>query len=221
MKRISLSIRILAMLAGLTLAGSQGKSQGQMGISVRNGQLQSFYFALGDYYRVPEREVWVIHDEGIREDEVPVVLFIARHSRYQPEEIIRLRHDGYSWTDISARCGVQPEQYLVVDRPAGPPYGNAWGYYKHGPGSRGRERFSDEQFVNAVNVRFLTDRYGCSQDDVYRLHSRGESYANIHEEFRSHGRGHGGNNDDQGEGRGRGHGKGHGNGKHKGWKGDD
>ncbi len=221
MKRLSLGLRIGAMLAGLMLAGGQAKSQGQMGISVQNGQLQSFYFALGDYYSVPQREVVVIHDQGIRDDEIPVVLFIARHSRYQPDEIIRMRHDGYSWVDISGRCGVEPERYLVVERREGPPYGNAWGYYKHGPGSRGRGRFTDDQFVSAVNVRVLTDRYGCSQADVVRLHSRGESFANIHQDFRSRGKGHWGDNDDQGRGHGNGRGKGHGNGKHKGWKGDD
>jgi hypothetical protein len=197
------------MAGGLTLGiASAAFSQAQMGFSVSNGNLQSFYFAVGGYYHVPGRQVVVVHDYGIPDEELPVVFFIAHHSHYGPDEIVHMRRLGSSWYDVAVRCGVDPYAYDIRQYHQGPPYGNAWGYWKHHPE---RRIVSDDVFIRRVNERFLSDRYGRSVDDVQRYHSNGYGYSRIADEF-EHGHGHG-----HGEGNDQGEGKSHGHGKHKGW----
>ncbi len=198
----------MAMLASPDRSGAQTS----MGLNIRNGKVENFYMAIGDYYRVPEREVTVIHERGIAEDEVPVVYFIARHSRYAPSDIVQMRLRGESWWDISDRCGVSRDDYYIDESGvSGPPFGHAYGYWK----KHRRGRFSDNDIVTSVNVHWMKDRYGWSAPEVIRYRSNGESWASIHEKFRARGDNEG---EDHGHGNGRGNGRGHGNGKHKGWK---
>ena len=77
-------------------------------------------------------------------DDYPVVLLMARASHRPPEEILRLRLDYYSWSDIMYRLRIAPSVLFVgLDRDPGPPYGKAWGYWRkhlHEEGYRYRDR---------------------------------------------------------------------------------
>jgi hypothetical protein len=208
----AIAIFTMALLASPDRSGAQTR----MGLDIRNGRVDNFYVAIGDYYRVPTREITVVHERGIVEDEIPVVYFIARHSGRDPQTIVAMRLRGDSWVDISNRCGVSTDAYYLNESGvSGPPFGNAYGHYKHGRGRRAG--FSDNDIVTSVNVHWMKDRYGWSAPEVIKYRSSGESFASIHEKFRS--RGDRDENDQgHGHGNGRGHGNGHGNGKHKGWK---
>ena len=218
-----LTILTISLFTGVRTASAQA----EFGISVDNGQVRSFHIAMGDYYRVPERDVIYVEREGIPEDEIPVVLFISRHSGYAPAAIIRMRHSGRSWVEISNRCGIEPDAYYIAGAErSGPPYGNAYGYRRN----HGQIVLTDDDIVRGVNVHFLADRYHRDQSEIYRLRSNGRGYRSIYGEFEGRHdqhserndhdgyRGHQGNGN--GKGHGKGHGNGHGNGKHKGW-GDD
>jgi hypothetical protein len=197
------------MAGGLILGtASLAFSQAQMGFSVTNGNLDNFYFAIGGYYHVPNRQVVVVHDYGIPDEEIPVVFFIANHSHYAPAEIVHMRRAGSSWYDVAVRCGVDPYAYDIRDYDAGPPHGNAWGYWRNHPD---RRVVADEIFVRRVNERFLSDHYGRSVNEIQHYRSNGYEYSRMANEF-EHGRGHGhGDGDEKGEGHG------HGHGKHEGW----
>jgi len=166
------------------------------------------------------QRVRVMRDEGISEDEIPVVLFIAQHSGYQPYQIIQMRRQGRSWMSISSSCGVDVTAYGIPYREirTGPPYGNAYGYYKH-HGKKGWQRhtFSDDEIIASVNTRFLTARYGdACATEVNKLHSVGRNYPAIYTELRqNHDRGdhNNWNSNKGGHGKGRGH--------NKGWKYDN
>ncbi len=54
MKKI---IVLFAVLIGLASAASVSAQNVSTGISIADGELRSFYFAIGDYYRVPESRV--------------------------------------------------------------------------------------------------------------------------------------------------------------------
>jgi len=68
----------------------------------------------------------------------PVVLLLARASRRSPQEILKLRLDYLSWSDILFRLNISPAVLFAgLDRDPGPPYGKAWGYWrKHPRGDR-------------------------------------------------------------------------------------
>jgi len=67
-----------------------------------------------------------------------VILLLARASRRSPQEILRMRLDYLSWSDIMLRLNISPAVLFAgLDRDPGPPYGKAWGYWrKHPRGER-------------------------------------------------------------------------------------
>jgi len=90
------------------------------------------YVSLGREYNVPYREVYSIHEAGIPDDDIPVILYIHERSPYSIQHIYGLRLHGASWDQLSTWCRVP----LYKDgHRHGPPHGNAYGYYRHGRGS--------------------------------------------------------------------------------------
>jgi hypothetical protein len=91
--------------------------------------------------------------------------------------------------DITLRFGLGPDIYYVpVQRVYGPPYGNAYGHYKHKKRKDWHTiRLADDEVVNLVNLRFISERYGHPPEEVMRMRSAGRSFAAINDELR-HGR---------------------------------
>jgi hypothetical protein len=173
------------------------------GISVADGELRSFYLAIGDYYRVPEpRVVHVKNHYRVRDEELPVFFYLASCARVDPEVILdlRLRH-GMSWLNITFHFGLTPEIYYVPVQRVGPPYGKAYGYYKkHGHDYR-KVVLADADVVNLVNLRFISDYHRVAPEMVMDLRGQGRKFAAIHEDVR---KGKGGpQRDDNGQGKDR------------------
>lgn len=172
-----------------------------IGISVGDEGVRSFYFSVGDYYRVPEATV-VQYRRVIPDDELPVVFFIAQRARVAPAIIVRLRSGGMSWYDISLRYGIGPDVYYVpvnVER-LGPPYGKAYGHYRKYPRHKWKHiRLADDDIVNMVNLKFISDYEHVSPDEVIRHRGKGAHFRDIHggiekrhheDRARKEGRGH-------------------------------
>lgn len=154
------------------------------GISIGDRGLRSFYLSVGDYYNVPQREVVVVHERNIPDEEIPVVFYIAKRAHVSPEEVAVYRRRGCSWMEVTRHYGLGPDIYgrtVVVE---GGPRGNAWGYYKHNKHRNVETVYvNDNDIVSYVNTRVVCDRYGCSQDDVHRLRNQGYGYVNIHDRY--------------------------------------
>ncbi len=207
---------ILAALIGLCL--SQGTAQAQtrdidLGISVSDGRLRSFYLALGDYYRVPPRQVVEIHDRyRFPEEELPVVYFLAARAHVEPAVIINFRMRKMSWLDIAFHYRLTPDIFFVpvsVER-IGPPYGNAYGYYrKYGPAKDWKRiALTDREVVDLVNLRFMSEHYNVSPQSVMAMRGRESKFVVINDEIRM-----GKDNGNPGKGNKGGNGKGKGKGK--------
>lgn len=157
-----------------------------VGATIVDGNIRNFYLAIGEYYRVPEREVIVIRERHIPDHEVPVVLYIAQKAHVEPAVIIDLRLKGSSWMDITLHFGLGPDIYYVPMREvSGPPYGHAYGYYKHKPKHQWKNiRLDDDEVVNQVNLRFISERYKYAPDEVVRMRSGGKDFIVINEDIR-------------------------------------
>lgn len=157
-----------------------------VGLSIQDGELRSFYLAIGDYYRVPEQTLIVVRERHIPDDEVPVVFFIAQQARVSPDVIIKLRLSGKSWMDITFHYGLTAQIFYVPFAVApGPPYGKAYGYYKNKPKNKWREiRLSDVDVVNFVNLKFVSGYYGYSPDEVVKMRGKGRSFVKINSEVK-------------------------------------
>jgi hypothetical protein len=160
-------------------------AQVQFGISAGSGGVNSFYLAIGDYYRVPEREIVVVRERRIPDEEIPVVFFIASRAHVGSAAVMDFRLAGNSWMDVALHFGLGPDVFYVpVERDYGPPYGHAYGYYKHHKRKQWSSiRLGDGDIVNFVNLRFMSEHYGYSPDQVIRLRSEGRSFRDINEGF--------------------------------------
>ncbi|OGC85907.1 MAG: hypothetical protein A2V73_08120 [candidate division Zixibacteria bacterium RBG_19FT_COMBO_42_43] len=176
----------LAAIVLFSFAPQIGRADVNVGLSIQDGEVRSFYLAVGDYYGVPERSLIVVRERHIPDDEVPVVFFLAREARVGPDVIVNLRLSGKSWMDITLHYGLSPQIFyvpLAVD--PGPPYGKAWGYYKKHPRNKWREiRLADADVVNFVNLKFISNHYGYSPDQVVKMRSGGKKFVAIHGEIK-------------------------------------
>lgn len=145
-----------------------------IGVSGGRGGVDGFYFSLGEHYNVPEREI-VLVERSISRDDTNVAYFLAAKARRDVRYITELRLSGKSWWDISLRLGLDPRTIYVIDtyNDYGPPYGKAYGYYKDK-----HYRLDDRQVVELVNVRFLSEYYRISPDEVIERRRKGVSYHN-------------------------------------------
>lgn len=153
------------------------------GISVGPEDLKSFYFSISDYYHVPEKEVLVVRERKIPDEELPVVFFIAARSGVEPKVIVDLRLGGSSWYDISVRYGIYADVYYVplVVSP-GPPYGKAYGYYKNKPKKDWKKiKLADDDIINLVNLRYISEYYDYKPENIVKMRSDGKNYVMISE----------------------------------------
>ena len=73
MKKAVIQFAIVLFLMSVATASAQVSA----GVSITSGH-NSFYFAIGDYYRVPESRVVYVRDHyRIPDEELPVVFFLA------------------------------------------------------------------------------------------------------------------------------------------------
>jgi hypothetical protein len=181
-------LTVLLALAALSVGApvAQAETRVDIGASIVSGDLRGFYLSLCEYYQVPEREVVVLRARYIPDYDIPVVLYIAQRARVAPGVVVDLRLAGHSWMDITLRFGLGPDIYYVpVQRVYGPPYGNAYGHYKNKNRNDWHTiRLADDDVVNLVNLRFISERYGHPPEEVMRMRSAGGSFSAINDELR-------------------------------------
>ena len=150
-----------------------------IGVSITNGELRSFYFSLSDYYRVPEEKIIIIKKRYpvIIEDELPILLLIVREARVEPDIIIQLREKGYSWYDIMIRFKIYPEvvfkRYIIY----GPPYGKAWGHHKK------KIIYDDRDIIIFSNLKFLSEYYHEDPQIILKYKEKYPRFVDVHREI--------------------------------------
>ena len=183
---------VLACAAGFVLL--QGPAGAQVrgvvpGMSVPDGKLADFYLAVSDYYEVPPLHAVELHERyRCPDEEIPVVYFIAARAHVAPASIVSLRLRRKSWLDIAFHFGLKPDIFFIplrTDR-VGPPYGNAYGYYRrYAPTREWRKMaLSDEEVAALVNLRFMSEYYGTPPESVMAMRGRGSSFVAINGELK-------------------------------------
>lgn len=172
---------------GMTPSPCEGATQWNVGIQGGSQGIEGFQISIGEYYRVPQQEVIVVHEHGIPEEELPVVFYLAQRAHVSPNVIVDLRLHHMSWMDITLHFGLSPEIYYVpVPTGRHHPHGKAYGYYDKYPRHQWKHiRLRDDDIVNQVNLRFISDHYGYAPDRVMRYRSEGRGFEAINHEVRS------------------------------------
>ena len=179
-KKIFLILVLFISFLAIFPASSNARSEAGMKITgegVSEG-VRGFYIAIGDYFHVPEREIIIIRERRVRDEEIPVVLFLAQRAGVSHKTIIKLRLSGMTWLELSLYYGLSPEIFYVPVRVIkGPPYGRAYGYYRNKPRSAWKAiRLNDAEILDLVNLRFISEYYGYPAEEVIRLRSGGDNF---------------------------------------------
>ena len=172
----------------LIMSAVSTKADVSIGVSADDDGIKSFYMSIGEHYKVPEKEVIVIREQKIPDDDLPVIFFIARHATVEPSVVVKLRLAGKSWMDITTHFGLSPAIYYVAfDNDPGPPYGKAWGYYKnHKKDDWKTIRLADNDVVNFVNIKFMSERHGYSPHEVIKMRENGQGFAKVNAKIKNH-----------------------------------
>lgn len=171
---------IMTVLLAVGLMAS-ARADINIGVSADETGIRDFYLAIGDHYRQPEKEIIVVRERGIPDDELPVVFFLASRAGVSPAAIIKLRLGGSSWMDITFHYGLTAGIFYVdLGRKPGPPYGKAYGHFKNKPKKQwGEIALADPDIVNFVNLKFLSSHYGYSPNEIISMRSKGQSFTKI------------------------------------------
>ena len=186
MKKLLIFSLALFLIQGIVQAQD---TQVDFGISVADGELRSFYLAVSSHYRVPGEEVVAVKERyRFRNEELPVVYYLAARARVKPSAIIGLRINRMSWLDISLHFGLTPEIFFVplsVEK-IGPPYGKAYGYYKKYRPKKEWNKIvlSDSEVVDLVNLRFVSEYHGLAPSEVIKMRGQGKNFVNINAEIK-------------------------------------
>lgn len=156
------------------------------GLQVDDEGRKSFYLAVSSHYQVPEKEIVVVRERRVPDEEMPVVFFLASRLNVSPKTIIDLRLGGKSWMDITFQYGKTAEIFYVpVENVSGPPYGHAYGHFKKRSKNKWNEiRLSDDDIVNFVNLKFISDHYGWTPDEVVKMRQNGKDFVDINHEVK-------------------------------------
>jgi len=167
-------------------AGNQCRADVDIGLSIGDGGIKGFYLAIGEHYKVPEKQIVVVREKKITDEELAVVFFLAQRARVAPDVVIKLHLGGKSWMEISAHFGLTAEIFYVpVKRAPGPPYGKAYGHFKNKKKNQWTTiKLTDTEVVNFVNLKFISEHYGYSPDDVIKMREKGNSFVAINAEVK-------------------------------------
>lgn len=162
------------------------KADVDIGVSIGDDGIKSFYLAIGNHYNVPEKEIIIVRKKNIPDDELPIVYFLARKAGVSPGVIIKLRLGGKSWWEITVHFGLNAGIYYVpVKSNPGPPYGKAYGHFKNKKKNEWHKIvLTDLEIINFVNLRFISEHYGYSADEVIKMREKGKSFVVINTEVK-------------------------------------
>ena len=175
-KKIFLILVLFISFLAIFPASSNARSEA--GMKITDEGVMGFYLAIGDYFHVPEREIIIIRERRVRDEEIPVVFFLAQRASVSHNTIIKMRLSGMTWLEISLHYGLSPEIFYVPVRVIkGPPYGRAYGYYRNKPRSAWKAiMLNDAEIIDLVNLRFISEHYGYPAEEVIRLRSGGDNF---------------------------------------------
>ena len=185
MKKIFIAAIVFSFFA-LVPAGAV-RAEISMGISLSESGMGSFYLSLGNYSRVPEKEVMAVKWKGIPDEELPVVFFFASKAGVRYEEIVRLRLKRTGWMKIARMYNINPAVFYVpVNSSAyGRVYGRQYRYYTGQKQDKWKRiKLTDREIINFVNLRFVSEYYGYAPEYVMKMREEGKSFTAIDRDMR-------------------------------------
>lgn len=158
-----------------------------IGMTVTDDGLKNFYFSIGEFFKIPEKEVIVVRQHGIPDEEISVVFFLAGKANVPPGQIIKWRiHNRWSWMKIVSKLRLSPEIfYIAIDTPIrGGYYGKIYEYYQQPKIKWKKIKLTDAEVINCVNLHFISGYYGYKPVQVIKMRDSGKNFVVIHKDIK-------------------------------------
>ena len=169
MKRFGwiLGASFVALATVLATPASRAGVDISFGVNAPVGGDGNLFFSISSRYF--DRQPQVVQNWGQRfpnPDDLAVFLQICSQSHQSPDVVFNYRKMGLSWYDVGVRVGLPVSVwYVPVAQDPGPPYGNAYGYWrKHERNPGYPVRLSDRQARDLVAVRMAHEYYGVAPE---------------------------------------------------------
>jgi len=165
------------MVPGRALAGD---AFFDLTLGLKIGDDARFFLNLTNQHYAPSSQaaVAVVKRCPRPADDYPVIMLLASASRKPADAILAMRLRGLSWSDILFDLRVSPQVlFLGLDRDPGPPYGNAWGHWRHHKSQPKKGRFAlpDAQVADLVKLQIASSYYRVSPYTIVSQRQRGVS----------------------------------------------
>ena len=182
-----MKLKILAVLCLPLLAAVPAKAQISLGMSFNSGDGNNFYLAVGQNFNVPQREVMVIRERHIPDEELPVIFFIASRAHVTPSEVANRRLAGAFYIDIVRYYRLSPSIfYVALDGDPGNEYSRAYDQWRTPRTRWSRMSLEDDDIIKMVNLQFVTKQYDVRPEEVVRLRDRHDGFVQVTDEVTSH-----------------------------------
>jgi hypothetical protein len=142
-----------------------------------------------EYYVIPETTIVYCDGLGWHDDDLSVALFLAHHAHVDVKVVVGWRTRGLTWWDVSVKLGLGPDMFYVAIPDhvhVGPPYGNAYGYYRKRSPSY---VFVDADVVNLVHLKVTSVYYNLDPVTVIKWREGGKHFGDIVHEHHGRSRG--------------------------------
>lgn len=104
-----------------------------------------------------EAVIEVFHRIPNQYDDYPVLAFICHHSHVDPVTVWEYKTKGHKWSNVMAHFGVSPGLLFVdLPRAPGPPYGNAYGYWRKNGKGISQDHISNDDVRFWVSLRAVS-----------------------------------------------------------------
>lgn len=144
---------------------------------------EAYHRAVGDFFDVSDGEVTILREWQLPDEEIPVVLFVARRAGVSPEALVALRRGGRSWAELAGRYRVDASHFhvpLAEGAPAGV-LSDAYQRFRSTPtGAWSSITLSDAEIVALVNLRLVARTLRMPAAEVLAAHSLASSFVDLY-----------------------------------------
>jgi hypothetical protein len=138
-----------------------------------------YTYSMQDYYGIPVNDINHIKEKGLAAEEIPVVLFFVKNGKATIDQVLEHRQKGEKWVAIAESLDIKPSMIFVPvnEEVTGARYGRAYGYFKTQQIKSWKwVTLEDEEFVNLVNLKFLSRLYLHAPSDIIKKREAGSTF---------------------------------------------
>jgi hypothetical protein len=170
--KISTALLLLTLLAAGDFSGPA------------QAQEDHYLSAVRDYFRVSEQEAADALKNGVSEEELPVVFFIAQRAHLETEAVAGVRSSGLKWMEAAFHFHLNPWIfYTALPHPNDmehTPLEKVYEAYQH---PDNKIHLTDQDMINLVSLKFLSEYYRRDPKEIIQKRASGKTFEEINEDY--------------------------------------